>query len=103
MKVVTPSPEECRNLFNTDPNTFHVECCLKAGAGIHLRDHRCTLKKLLEKAEAGKKGSVGDREFYIFSSNTYSMTRLPRIIQMTFLIRSCLKRTSVIWARLLMS
>ena len=60
VKVVTPSPEECRNLFNTDPNTFHVECCLKAGADIHLRDHRCTLKKLLEKAEAGgKKGSVG--------------------------------------------
>ena len=99
---MTPSPEECRNLFNTDPNTFHVECCLKAGADIHLRDHRCTLKKLLEKAEAGKKDSVDDK-IYIFSFNLHLMTRLPRINQVTFLIQWCLKRTSVSWARLLMS
>ena len=45
----TRTPEECHTLFNTDPHTFHVECCLKAGAGIALRDHRCHLRQLLEK------------------------------------------------------
>ena len=45
----TRTPEECHTLFNTDPHTFHVECCLKAGAGVALRDHRCHLRQLLEK------------------------------------------------------
>lgn len=57
-KVVTPSPEECRNLFNTDLDEFHNECCLKAGPGVNLKDHRCSVKSLLEKAMAGQKPTV---------------------------------------------
>ena len=49
METSTRSPDECHTLFNTDPHTFHVECCLKAGAGVALRDHRCHLRQLLEK------------------------------------------------------
>ena len=52
-KVVdTPSLEECNKLFQADPYAFHEECCLKASADIGLRDHRCHLKQLLEKAQA---------------------------------------------------
>ena len=61
-KVVTPSPEECRNLFNTDIDAFHNECCLKAGPGVNLKDHRCSVKSLLEKAMAGQKPTVGNAE-----------------------------------------
>jgi len=50
--VVTLSAEECNKLFNTDPYTFHEECCLKASSDIHLRDHRCHLRQLLEKTQA---------------------------------------------------
>jgi len=51
-EVVTPSPEECNKLFQADPYIFHEECCLKASSDIHLRDHRCHLRQLLEKAQA---------------------------------------------------
>jgi len=51
-EVATLSAEECNKLFNTDPYTFHDECCLKASSDIHLRDHRCHLRQLLEKAQA---------------------------------------------------
>ena len=61
-EVVTPSPDECRNLFNTDLDAFHNECCLKAGPGINLKDHRCSVKSLLEKAMAGQKLSVRNRK-----------------------------------------
>jgi len=57
-QMVTPSPEECRNLFNTNLDAFHNECCLKAGPGINLKDHRCSVKSLLEKAMAGQKPTV---------------------------------------------
>ena len=56
-EVATLSAEECNKLFNTDPYTFHEECCLKASSDIHLRDHRCHLRQLLEKTQA--KESVG--------------------------------------------
>jgi len=51
-EVATLSAEECNKLFNTDPYTFHEECCLKASSDIHLRDHRCHLRQLLEKTQA---------------------------------------------------
>jgi len=51
-EVVTPSPEECNKLFQADPYIFHEECCLKASSDIGLRDHRCHLRQLLEKAQA---------------------------------------------------
>jgi len=56
-EVVTLSAEECNKLFNTDPYTFHEECCLKASSDIHLRDHRCHLRQLLEKTQAKESGS----------------------------------------------
>ena len=69
--MVTPSPEECRNLFNTDLDAFHNECCLKAGPGINLKDHRCGVKALLEKAMAGQKASVGNRRASEFLLNSF--------------------------------
>jgi len=56
-EAATLSAEECNKLFNTDPYTFHEECCLKASSDIHLRDHRCHLRQLLEKTQAKESGS----------------------------------------------
>ena len=86
-KVVTPSPEECRNLFNTDLDAFHNECCLKAGPGINLKDHRCSVKSLLEKAMAGQKTTVGNASALQLFLNSILISRSLQIPQMTLSIQ----------------